>query len=173
MLEFKSWGKIPREAPFEVTITEKINGTNACIVIQANWVVGIQSRKRFITPQDDNYGFAKWVEENTEDLLSLGDGHHFGEWAGPGIQKNPLQLEQKRFFLFNTFRWNADNPNRPECCDVAPVLFEGTLTPQTIDDLLEKMKQDEVTREGVIVYYHASRSYSKHTVIQPKGKWQK
>ena len=88
-LEFKKWEKIPRENPFTVTISEKIDGTNACIVIIDGAIAEVQSRKRFITPGDDNYGFALWVEENKDDLASLGDGYHYGEWAGEGIQKNP------------------------------------------------------------------------------------
>lgn len=102
MLEFKPWPKISRDNPFNVTITEKIDGTNACIIIQDGLLVGVQSRKRFITTLDDNYGFAAWVCENENELLKLGDGYHYGEWAGPGIQKNPHDLNEKTFFLFNS-----------------------------------------------------------------------
>ena len=172
-LEFKKWEKIPRENPFTVTISEKIDGTNACIVIVDGSIAAVQSRKRFITPEDDNYGFALWVEENKDDLASLGDGHHYGEWAGEGIQKNPLQLEGKHFFLFNTFRWNENNPNRPKCCSVVPVLFQGELLPETIPDLLTFMASDTVTHEGVVAYYHAFRKYTKHTIKSPNGKWVK
>lgn len=45
------------------------------------------SRTRWITPEDDNYGFAKWANENKEELLKLGIGQHFGEWWGSGIQR--------------------------------------------------------------------------------------
>ena len=106
-VEFKAWEKIPRENPFTVTITEKIDGTNACIIIMDGEIVGVQSRKRLITVLEDNYGFAKWVEYNKKDLLGLGDGYHYGEWAGLGIQGNPHKLDKKHFFLFNTFRWNS------------------------------------------------------------------
>jgi len=171
-IEFEAWPKIPRESPFSVTITEKIDGTNACIVIQDGVIIAVQSRKRFITVEDDNYGFAAWVAEHEEELTTMGDGHHFGEWAGHGIQKNPLKLEGKQFFLFNTFRWNKDNPNRPTCCKVVPVLFQGELNPGTIPELLEDLKNDEsVIHEGVVVYYHAFRKYTKHTVLSVNGKW--
>ena len=139
-VEFKEWPSIPRENPFKVTITEKIDGTNACIIIQDGAIAGVQSRKRLITPEDDNYGFAAWVNDNSEDLLSLGDGYHYGEWAGLGIQKNPHGLPDKKLFLFNTFRWNPQNPNRPKCCDTVPVLFEGVMEPDTIQELLEQLK---------------------------------
>lgn len=173
-VEFKAWPKIGRENPFKVTISEKMDGTNACIIIQEGEIVGVQSRKRLITPEDDNYGFAQWVKDNNDDLLSLGDGYHYGEWAGLGIQKNPHNLTKKHFFLFNTFRWVDENPNRPQCCDVVPVLFVGNLEENTIDGLLEKLKSEAGENEkpeGVVVYYHAFRGYTKHTIIAPNGKW--
>jgi len=171
-VEFKAWPKIYRDSPFNVTITEKINGTNSCIIIDEGKIVGVQSRKRFITPEDDNYGFAGWVQRNNDELETLGDGYHYGEWAGLGIQSNELNLPEKQLFLFNTFRWNAENPNLPSCCKVVPILFQGLILPDTISDMLQEMdKATDVIHEGVIVYYHAMRSYSKHTIKLPKGKW--
>ncbi|MDB4261451.1 RNA ligase family protein [bacterium] len=174
--EFKAWEKIPRDNPFTVTISEKMDGTNACVIIQEGVIIGVQSRKRLITQEDDNYGFAAWVFENETDLLSLGDGYHYGEWAGIGIQKNPHALDSKKFFLFNTFRWNENNPNRPKCCEVVKVLFQGELKPETIPNLLEVLKEgagEGETPEGVVAYYHAFRKYTKHTIKSPNGKWHK
>jgi len=173
-VEFKSWEKIPRENPFTVTISEKIDGTNACIIIADGKIVGVQSRKRLITPEDDNYGFAGWTDRNKDELISLGDGYHYGEWAGLGIQKNPHALDEKIFFLFNTFRWNDNNPNKPGCCQVVPILFQGELTPEKIPELLAELKEaasSDETPEGVVVYYHAFRKYTKHTIKSPNGKW--
>ncbi len=171
-MEFKPWPKIKRDNPYGVTITEKIDGTNACIVIKDGEIAAVQSRKRFIGIDSDNYGFAGWVYANEEALLGLGDGHHFGEWAGEGIQKNPLKMEGKHFFLFNTRRWNPDNPNLPECCSVVPVLFEGGLKPGKVDELLTDMKEDDsVIHEGLVVFYHAFDMMTKHTIKEPKGKW--
>ncbi len=175
-VQFKAWEKIPRENPFNVTITEKMDGTNACIIISDGEIVGVQSRNRLITPEDDNYGFAQWVSDSKDDLLGLGDGYHYGEWAGLGIQKNPHDIPVKKFFLFNTFRWNENNPNRPACCDVVPVLFQGQLSPEVIPDLLAKLSEsagENQSPEGVIVYYHAFRKYTKHTIKSPNGKWHK
>lgn len=172
-VEFKPWPKIRRENPFAVTITEKIDGTNACIVIKEGELVGVQSRKRFITPEDDNYGFAGWVHRNLEDLLSLGDGYHYGEWAGPGIQQNQHGLEEKQFFLFNTFRW-SNNPNLPACCSVVPVLFQGDLEANTVNKLLTQLLSNAkpgTVPEGVITYYHSTKSFTKHTIKNPHGKW--
>lgn len=181
MVEFKSWGKIPRESGEVVTITEKLDGTNACIVIQYGEVVAVQSRNRFITPEDDNYGFASWVFSNSEELLSLGEGYHYGEWAGLGIQKNPYALSEKRFFLFNTARWNANNPNLPNCCSVVPVLYsgkpEGDMIKSTMTKLKESGSQVDVGGdytgyvEGVVAYYSKTRRYTKTTYEYKNGKW--
>lgn len=174
MIEFKPWEKIPRENPFNATISEKIDGTNACIIIIDGEIVGTQSRKRLITVEDDNFGFAQWVDENKDDIVNLGDGYHYGEWAGPGIQKNPHNLDQKRFFLFNTFRWNPNNPNRPECCDVVPVVYQGVIDGDTISNALKELAEnagENEKPEGLVVYYHAFRKYTKHTIKSPNGKW--
>ena len=173
-VEFKEWPKISRENPFKVTITEKLDGTNACIIIAEGKIVGAQSRKRLITIDNDNYGFAAWVQSNNDDILSLGDGYHYGEWAGLGIQKNPHNLDKKKFFLFNTFRWNDNCPERPECCEVVPILFEGEMDAGTVPELLmalEGGEDENYTPEGLIVYYHALRAYTKHTIKSPNGKW--
>lgn len=173
MIEFKEFPKITRENPFFVTITEKIDGTNACVIVEGGMVVGCQSRKRLITINDDNYGFAQWVQDNKEDLSGLGDGYHFGEWAGLGIQKNPHNLKNKEFFLFNTGVWNRDNA--PLCCNIVPVLFEGEMDKNTIPNILYELNEDGLRNgerpEGVVVYHHALRKYTKHTIKSPNGKW--
>lgn len=175
-LEFVPWPKIPRGQHEEVVITEKINGTNACIVIRDGKIVGIQSRKRFITvgKQTDNQGFAAWVAANEEDLLALGEGYHYGEWAGEGIQKNDHNIVGKKFFLFNTFRWGIHNPP-PSCCDVVPVLYQGTADKDLIDHIMRELQVTEEakgnTPEGVIVYYTKTRRYEKHTFRDQHGKW--
>jgi hypothetical protein len=172
--EFKSFGKIPRDNPFNVTITEKIDGTNACIIVVGGEIVGVQSRKRLITPEADNFGFAKWVETNTEELRKLGDGYHYGEWAGPGIQKNHHDLPEKTLLLFNVHRWRDGRQERPDCCGVVDVLFEGVLSSDSVEQCLEDLKAKETDKyrpEGVVVYYHTFRKYTKHTIKSPNGKW--
>jgi len=99
-IEFEPFAKIAR-LNRNITITEKIDGTNGCIVITHSenldgiqhidkffdrivdsdarktvakvgpYVVMAQSRNRFITPKGDNCGFAGWVERNAEALVRL------------------------------------------------------------------------------------------------------
>lgn len=121
MIEFREFQKIPR-LHREVIVTEKIDGTNACVAIAEDGFMVAQSRSRIITPTDDNYGFAAWVHENSNELSKLGPGYHYGEWWGLGINRN-YGLKEKRFSLFNVSRWESE---RPACCHVVPVLRRGT-----------------------------------------------
>lgn len=121
--DFVAFAKIARLSR-EVIVTEKIDGTNAQIEVSDDGLsLRAGSRSRWITPGDDNYGFARWCEQNTQDLLRLGPGRHFGEWWGKGIQRNYSQTE-KRFSLFNVSRW-AGVETRPACCGVVPTLYSG------------------------------------------------
>lgn len=92
-----------------------------------------------------------------------------------GYTKNPHNLASKKFFLFNTFRWNDQNPNKPKCCEVVPILFQGELTEGDIDRVLFKLKecsaQEGYTAEGIIVYYQNTKRYEKYTYNYSVGKW--
>jgi len=172
--EFVAWPKIPRSKNNKVTITEKMDGTNACIIIENGVIVGVQSRSRLITPgkDTDNFGFAGWVERNREELLRLGDGYHYGEWVGPGIQKNPHGLDEKTLFLFNTARPSS---TLPDCVKQVDVLYHGELFVDTVDDVMCNLKEQAdlagTVAEGVIVYYHATRNRVKFTFNFSEGKW--
>jgi hypothetical protein len=120
MAEFKEFGKIHR-LNRKVIVTEKIDGTNACVVVGEDGTVSAQSRSRVITIDDDNFGFAAWVAGHRDELQELGPGYHYGEWWGQGIQRK-YGLTERRFSLFNVHRWSEV---RPACCHVVPVLAEG------------------------------------------------
>lgn len=198
-MEFKPFEKIAR-LKRECTITEKIDGTNAqiCIVplnealrqigepiVDPN-VVAIQSsehagngigfamfagsRTRWITPDSDNFGFARWVQEHAAELWTLGPGSHYGEWWGGKIQRG-YGITEKRFSLFNVVRWNAENPNRPACCAVVPHLFTGPFSTDTIDFYLNQLREigslaspGFMKPEGIVTYLHAARTYFKTTI---------
>ncbi len=122
MNEFEEFPKMARLSR-PVIITEKIDGTNAQVCIGEDGEFLIGSRTRWITPEDDNYGFAKWAYEHKEELLTLGPGRHFGEWWGRGIQRN-YSMTERVFSLFNVARWK-DDAVRPVCCRIVPILYEG------------------------------------------------
>ena len=164
-IEFQPFPKLAR-LNRNITITEKLDGTNAAVVIvqedatdrgfangpDVNRVAFIrtsvdtfsvyaQSRNRFITPRDDNYGFAGWVARNAEALVDiLGAGTHFGEWWGSGIQR-------------------------------VPVLYEGPFGQLEIDLAIANLDLDgsEAAEgfehpEGIVIYHQAARQSFKVTL---------
>jgi len=86
MMEFVKFGKIARLSR-TVVITEKIDGTNGLIAIGEDGEFQVGSRNRWIAPENDNMGFARWAYENKDELMGLGAGFHYGEWWGQGIQR--------------------------------------------------------------------------------------
>lgn len=173
-MEFQGFPKLARLSR-EIIITEKIDGTNAQIGITEDGQIFAGSRSRWLTPQDDNFGFAKWVEENREDLLLLGPGRHFGEWWGYGIQRS-YGLDEKRFSLFNVSRWQDA---RPVCCHVVPTLYRGDFETPTIVGILAMLRHDGsraapgfMKPEGIVVFHSAGNVGFKKTLekdAMPKG----
>lgn len=149
--DFQAFPKIERLFR-DTVITEKIDGTNAQIIIvpavdlsfvedaPAVYVgdclepgavtIFAGSRERWVTPgkQSDNHGFAQWVFENIEELKKLGTGRHFGEWWGTGIQRRYEQTE-KHFSLFNTGRWA---PTSTAAADGVWNIVSGGLGPSCV-----------------------------------------
>ena len=191
MSDFEGFGKIPRMTKaMPMIITEKLDGTNAQInitpvvheedegVLDINLMLQAGSRKRWVEPGKDNFGFAAWCFENRQALiLGLGEGRHFGEWCGPGIQKNKYELEEKTLFLFNVQRWHADNPNPLPCgIKTVPILYNGPFDSATIQSVMEELKDNGSCvggsdPEGIIVYLPKSRQLFKRTFEYEEGKW--
>lgn len=168
MSDFIAFRKIPR-LQREIIITEKIDGTNAQIFIEDDFeTMHVGSRNRWITPENDNFGFARWAQENRDELLKLGPGHHFGEWWGSGIQSGyGLPKGEKRFSLFNVKKWNE---TRPACCHVVPTLYTGDFSTSRIEDVLYDLSVKGsaaapgfMNPEGIIIYHSAANLYFKRT----------
>lgn len=172
-VEFKPWGKTPRLKYFNVSISYKYDGTNSCIIIRDGEIVGCQSRNRLITPDKDNMGFANWVEENKETLVKLGEGYHYGEWVGPGIQKNPHNFDRKYFYLFNPYMSGCIEAH-PELSDVgvrvAQVMYVGPYSDAAVKDCLDQLDVSKGD-EGIILYFTTMRYTAKITLKNPDGKW--
>ena len=184
--EFREFNKIPR-LNRDMIITEKIDGTNAQIFIDETGIVlRAGSRSRWITPQDDNHGFAKWVEEHRDELLKLGPGRHFGEWWGSGINRGyGLTKGDKRFSLFNTGRWKtscSDAPGlepAPGCCGVVPILYKGPFSTHVVNGVVERLREAGsvaapgfMKPEGVVIYHVHGNLMFKVTLEnddKPKG----
>lgn len=177
---FEPFGKIGR-LKRDCLVTEKIDGTNAqvaiapvgmfdrpneCVAVVGDYYLFAGSRSRWLQPgkTTDNFGFAGWVKENAEELVKLGDGRHFGEWWGVGIQRG-YGLTERRFSLFNAHRWKDA---RPSCCGVVPVLYQGLFDSGEIEYAMSKLRCGGSVAapgfdkpEGVIVYHGATKTYFK------------
>lgn len=174
MTDFVPFPKMPRLTR-ECIITEKLDGTNACIRITEDGEFLTGSRTRWITPYDDNYGFARWAHERKSELMALGVGTHFGEWWGAGIQRR-YGLTEKRFSLFNVARWSDE---RPECCHVVPVLYRGEFDTRAVEQALSSLRESGslaapgfMKPEGVVVFHVAGNFGFKKTLEgdeQPKS----
>ncbi len=170
--EFPSIGRLSRD----IVITEKLDGTNASVTITEDGQFLTGSRNRWITPQDDNYGFSKWAHENKDELLKLGVGSHFGEWWGQGIQRK-YGLSEKRFSLFNVGRWNEEN--KPLCCHVVPTLYKGDFCTVAINQVMYELSGFNgsaaapgfMNPEGVVIYHKQANVLFKKTFEHDdKGK---
>lgn len=170
----------------ECVITEKIDGSNASIFIGPEGeadVFLVGSRTRWITPENDNYGFARWALDHKEELLKLGPGHHFGEWWGAGIQRR-YGLSEKRFSLFNVGRWTDPRQHPlgaklllgqdicPACCHVVPVLYRGNFYQGAWDDAIVHLTIHGSiaapgfrNAEGIVVYHEAGKVGFKKTIV--------
>lgn len=172
---FEGFPSIPR-LKRGCVVTEKIDGTNAQVYVGEDGLVLAGSRNRWLTVEDDNFGFARWVANNTDELRKLGPGRHFGEWWGAGIQRR-YGLTEKRFSLFNSGRWSSE---RPACCHVVPVLFAGEFSTETIAQQLDALKTGGsvaapgfMDPEGIVVFLTAARTLYKATLDGDGHKYEK
>lgn len=207
---FTPFPKIPR-LNRTVRVTEKLDGTNASIKIvdpssimegetPVATVGGVSifagSRNRWITPDNDNYGFARWVLEHADEIATLKPGLYFGEWWGNGIQRG-YGLKEKRLSLFNTaaFALHGETPLLitensptgpryqqvlPPCIGLVPVLGVGHFCTDWVAALVARLSEKGsvaapgfMNPEGVIVYHEAAGVSFKVTVKDDeKGKGQ-
>ncbi len=169
--EFTPWPKVAR-LNRDITITEKIDGTNAAVGVTEDGEVYAQSRTRLITPKDDNFGFARFVADNADTLRDLlGPGLHFGEWWGAGIQRG-YDLLEKRFSLFRAavYEEAVVQLGHPQI-RVVPVLYEGPFSEDAVKGAIDFLRQygsraalGYPRPEGVVVYHEAARTMFKVTL---------
>lgn len=194
--EFRPFGKISRFNR-EVIVTEKIDGTNGVIHITEDGELLVGSRKRWITPENDNYGFASWVYDHKDEIMTLGPGTHYGEWWGQGIQRK-YGLNEKRFSMFNVVRWclhdeepmliSQENPKAepkyqdklPSCISLVPVLWTGMFEHLNVNNIINYLRENGscaapgfMNPEGIVIYHTAGNVLFKKTLEndeQPKSK---
>lgn len=198
---FEKWKSIPRLNK-EVIVTEKIDGTNAQIHIVDKKLAQFEvldwnelyhsvlvertlaekdgllmfagSRSRYLTIDNDNFGFAKWVSDNADDLFRLGPGRHYGEWWGLGIQRG-YGLSERRLSMFNP-KWEGEGP---VCVTSAPIVpVESLSLSGAAEEAMCYLKRRGsiaapgfMDPEGIVVYHTAANQMFKQTFDFDEGKW--
>lgn len=185
-MEFQAFPKMARLSR-ECIVTEKIDGTNGQILITEDGGFFVGSRTRWVTPENDNHGFARWAYDHKEELMQLGAGRHFGEWWGQGIQRK-YGLTEKRFSLFNVTRWclHDEEPKQiptadpriikmqdvlPACCGLVPILYRGLFTTEAVELAITGLQMTGsqaapgfMNPEGIVVYHIAGNVGFKKTI---------
>lgn len=179
MPEFRPWPKTPRLFK-DVVVTEKIDGTNGGVVVTEDGDVFAQSRKRFVTVDADNFGFARWVYDNSKALAeTLGAGHHYGEWWGSGIQRGyGCEPGERYFSLFNADKWGFLRDSSPvDSLSVVPVLWEGEMDTEAIRLIADQLQRDGskakpgyMRPEGVCVFHTAANAIFKVPFDKSEGR---
>lgn len=188
-IAFEEFPKIARLSR-DCIITEKIDGTNAQILITEDGQMHIGSRTRWLTPETgDNHGFMLWALTHRAELMGLGAGRHFGEWWGSGIQRGYGLLKgEKRLSLFNVSRWCLHNeitqriPTAdprvekyqdllPACVGLVPVLYRGPFTTEACSIALERLRTlgsqaapGFMKPEGIVCFHVAANVGFKKTL---------
>lgn len=140
-IEFQRFKSIERWDPeaCKLEIYEKIDGTNAQILITEEGEVRFGSRSQFINPLGDNFGFAKHFWERKEELIKvLGPGFHYGEWFGRAIQRT-YHMGKRKLALF--YRINPELGELPDDICVVPKLYSGPFNEKVIQDQAKELKE--------------------------------
>lgn len=175
-------------------ITEKIDGTNACLEVTETSMTACSRTRRLVTTYADaptvwyehdakgrpvdNYGFGAWAAENSHLLARLAPGRHFGEWYGRGIQRG-YGLPVKKLAFFNTSMTDpkATLPELAEVVRCTPVLYEGEFSELAIENAMATLMVHGsyaapgcMHPEGVVVHFLHNRTSFK-VVFDGKGGW--
>lgn len=184
-LEFKPFQSINQIGKLYMSVTQKLHGTNAQILIEGDRIIA-GCRTRWLSPgkETDNFGFAQFVEDNKQELIEkLGEGRHYGEWCGPGIN-NGEGLPNKMLFLFNWRRHlsKEEYPKLPITKEVirhkvytVPLLYNGAVDGNVVALLMETMKlrgsflNSFCSPEGVVI--EINNAFYKKVFKPEETRW--
>jgi len=168
-MEFKSFEKISKFSGIAMTITQKIHGSNAQILITEEgncevepdkmqsgpdcklqhkdgievngirYVVKAGSRSRWLTTLDDNFGFARYVKDNEVEIIEK-----LGLGTHFGEWAGPginsgEGLSEKKFVIFNHYRFPPERPLPPQMV-VVPVIYHGPYDERIIAEAMTSLK---------------------------------
>lgn len=129
------------------TITQKLDGSSITIVIEDGIITQVCSRN---LSKKDTENSLFWKVARKLNILKGFNGVIQGELVGPGIQKNPLRLEQPELVVFQIKKSNGEYMNYQEMkgfcivelnCKCVPLVSECSFVGATVDEALEKLQQ--------------------------------
>jgi hypothetical protein len=173
----------PEGKPEEATILDQNVFAEATVGDQ-RYGLYTQSRNRLVRPgkHTDHMGFAGWVQDHAEELVTfLGEGLHFGEWWGSGIQRGyGLTKGEKHFSLFNTHRFSEIEAVSDGLVRCVPILYQGPMVEKEITGVLDYLRDYGsvaskifMNPEGICIYHTSSRLVQKVTLDNnDAGKWE-
>ena len=143
-----------------ITITEKIDGSNASFKLNENNGVDGFSRNGPVDNVNSLRGYYEWLKENIKPELLNPRFRYFGEWLVP----HHVQYKQEyyhKFYLFNVYddeleEYLSDEVMRDEALqlgiDTVPLLFEGRY--ESYEQLVGYIGQSDMALkhgEGIVV----------------------
>lgn len=145
---------------YAVVVTEKLHGTNTRFVYleKHGLVVGSRNNTVYKDGQksaEDGYNFSGWLLDRPElvEAVKKYPGYVvYGEFHGPGIQKGVTYSEEKDFRVFEVRDPNGEFMDWADTVRITedlglktvPVLLEGRVTVDDLDQLMDKNSQTAV-----------------------------
>lgn len=155
------------------TITQKLDGSSVTIIINDGIITEVCSRN---LSKKDTENSLFWKVAKKLKILNGFTGVIQGELVGPGVQKNPLQLEDHEIVVFQIKKQSGEYMNYQEMkgfcnveldCRVVPLVSETSFTGASVEEAIEKLQSlaDQQTygangpAEGIVVRSSDYRSF--------------
>jgi RNA ligase (TIGR02306 family) len=154
----------------EVTITLKMDGSSCTIICENGQITEVCSRN-LSKKETPNNGF--WKAARKLRIPEGFTGVIQSELCGPGIQKNPLKIEELELYTFQIKKTNGEYMNYQEMkgfcnvemgCRVVPLVAETSFVGGDLETTLSKL-QDLAD----IQVYENSKEPAEGIVIRPKN----
>ena len=160
----------------EVKITAKLDGCNSCVWADEDGRMRYGSRKREISVENDNAGFAAWMESSAEEAILLTRFCQanpsmivYGEWgvSKVGAIKKYTEEAVNKLWIFDIYIREEDRYLTWDEFNAALIMYDlidyrvgllATLTNPTLDDVIKIANENtflldntDTLGEGVVI----------------------
>jgi RNA ligase (TIGR02306 family) len=149
------------------TITQKLDGSSITVVIENGIITEVCSRN---LSKKDTENSLFWKAARKLNIIEGFTGIIQGELVGPGIQKNPLRLEDHEMIVFQIKKQNGEYMNFQEMrgfcmvelkCKHVPHVNDTSFVGATVDEALSKLQ------ELADIQVYDSKEVAEGIVIRP------